>query len=532
MNGAELLVRTLETNGVEYIFGVPGDIENTLFKAMSQSKIKFFNVRQEQAGAIMADVYYRLTGKIGVCFSTLGPGAANMLTGVANATQDRSAILAISGQLAQKKHFEDSHQFINLVELYRGVSKASYMVDRSVDIAAKVQTSIDEALSGKPGPVHLTFPVDVLDEVVTSFLTVNTSSMVSFHYQDEAETLADLIRKSKKVLVIVGSGVARASATRLLLKFLSLYHLPAYCSFQGKGTVPTDFPLNCGVLSRHSKKASQILSTQDLIITIGFDVIEGVEPEIWNGAKKVVHIDSSLPSGTSINRPDLEVVGDVKKILKLLIRQYKPVKKRKIDIEAMKLKVEPPDGIKKMFPLHPAQVTNEIGKVLKHNDIVVSDVGLHKQFLGLYYNASHPHSVIFSNGLSAMGFALPAAIAAKLVKPQKKVVAVVGDGGFQMNIQELATAMENKLAIVCVIFNDGAYGMVKDKQLQTTGTVCAADFKMKLNFKAIAEAYGGKGYEVNNINDLKKVLKEAVREDCLSIIDVPIQQYCDIEVMK
>lgn len=532
MNGAQLLVKTLEDNGVGYIFGVPGDIENEFFSALKDSRITFFNTRIEQAGALMADVYYRLTGKIGVCFSTLGPGATNMLTGVANAHQDRSAVLALSGQLAQEKHFEDSHQYINLIKMYTPVTKESFMIDRARDINVDINNAIKLALAEKPGPVHVTVPIDVLQEDAAHFRTIDHHDEIQFNYAQDLEKLYNKILESGSIIAIIGNGVARARAADELVAFLEAYEIPAFTSFMGKGVIPENHSLNLGVLSRHSKKAKEVLGRHELLITIGYDPIEGVEPDIWEGAGFVAHIDSSIPSARSIYKPDLEIIGNNATIFTDLVTRFKPVKKNHNNLDVMKIIAEEPEGLEHDFPVDPRKILRTLEGVLDESDIIVSDVGYHKQYIGLNYPSYEPHTAIFSNGLSAMGFALPAAIAAKLVHPNKKIVAICGDGGFQMNIQELATAVENNLNITVIIMNDGALGMVKKKQLETVGRHYAAEFKHSPKFSDIAKSYGCDGYEIRSIHELESAIKSAVHSERSSVIDVPIKQYSDIKAMK
>ena len=531
-SGAELLVQTLEENGVEYIFGVPGDIENEFFGVLKDSTITFFNTRIEQTGAMMADVYYRLTGKIGVCFSTLGPGATNMITGVANAHQDRSAILALSGQLAAEKHFEDSHQYIDLIKMYSPVTKESIMIDRARDIDADINKAIKMALQEKPGPVHVTVPINVLKEDARHYRTIDRHDEVSYNYADDLEKLYNKIAESDSIIAIVGNGVVRARAVEELKKFLEEYEIPAFASFMGKGVLPENHRLSLGVLSRHSQKARDVLGKHQVVITIGYDPIEGVEPDIWKGAGFVAHIDSSIPSARSIYKPDLEIIGDNKDILNDLVTKFSPVKKNHASLADMKIVSETPESVEHDFPIDPRYITKTLRRLLAGSDIVVSDVGYHKQYVGLHYPTYQPNTTVFSNGLSSMGFGLPGAMAAKLVLPNKKVVVICGDGGFQMNIQELATIVENQLNIVVIIMNDNSLGMVKKKQLEVVGHHYAADFMSSPNFSEIAKSYGCEGHKISSAEELESVLSDALQSERCTVIDVPIKQYTDIKAMK
>lgn len=531
MIGAELLVRTLEEHGVEYIFGVPGDIENTLFAALKDSRIQFFNVRHEQSGAFMADVYHRLTGKLGVCFSTLGPGATNMLTGVANAHQDRSAVLALSGQLARPQLTFDSHQYINLKRVFEEVTKATFIVKRARDMNADISSAIRIAKREKPGPVHVTLPIDVLDEDASGYRTVSSHQELTFNYEVQLREMYDLIKNSNKVTAIAGPGVVRANASAHLVAFLEKYNIPAYTSFLAKGVIPEGHALNCGILSRHSTKARENLGNQDLVILLGYDRIEGVEPIMWEGARATATVDETSPPDGFV--PTVEVRAPIRDVLESLTTRLDPVRKDAADIEAMRIKTPlVTSEVEEMFPAHPAYVLKVVGELLGRDDVVVSDVGLHKQYVGMYYPAEAPNKTIFSNGLSSMGFSLPAAIAAQLVLPDQNVVAVTGDGGFQMNLQELATAVEHRLPITILIFNDGGYGMVKDRQLRQVKKTYAAQFLHNTHYAKIAEAYGAKGFRLETVKDLRANLRAAIEHRGVSVVDIPIQQYSDIQGMR
>ena len=535
LNGAKILIDTLKENNVEYIFGVPGDIENELFKELKGSGITFFNTMHEQSGAMMADVYSRLTGKLGVCFSTLGPGATNMLTGIANADQDRSSVLAISGQLALDQQYRDSHQYIDLEKLFKPVTKSTRMIYRAKDINSTINELINIAETETKGPVHVSIPINILTEKVKNYRTIKSNKKVIFDYDEQLNQLRKLMQKSDSIVAIIGNGVIRSKSYEKLQEFIELFNIPFYTSFQGKGAIPNNHELNCGVLSRHSQKVKKVLGKQDLIIAFGFDVIEGVTQDIWKGAKKIVHVDNNTPSGDHTTYyPDVEVIGDINDILNKLVNINPGLVHQKSisNLEDMKIRVTPPDGIDDMYPLHPAKVMKDLNSVLSDDDIVVSDVGLHKQAIGLYYEVNKPNQVIFSNGLSTMGFAVPASMAANIACPNKKIVAIAGDGGFQMNIQELATAVEQNQSIVYIVMNDGAYGMVKNKQLETTGVHHAADFKRARDFKSIASGFGALGFSINDPKDFIPTLMLALSSKKVCVIDVPIQQYNNIEMMK
>jgi acetolactate synthase-1/2/3 large subunit len=525
-----LLVEVLETNGVEYIFGVPGDIENEFFGDLQDSSIEFFNTMHEQSGAIMADVYSRLTGNVGVCFSTLGPGATNMLTGVTNAFQDRSAVLALSGQLPSENQHQDSHQYVELPSVYDSVSKEAFTIQRSKDIAVDINKALYTAKLGREGPVHVGLPIDVLKGDGSSHKTTEYSKTSKTNNKKAIKNLYAEIEDANSVIAIIGNCT---TASEELKQFLDEYNIPFYTSFQGKGVVSSDYPLNCGVLSRHSEIVKETLANQDLILTIGYDLIEGVTPDMWSGARTVAHIDETTPTGPAhIYSPDMEIIGDISNILEQIVTQFNPVKNEVEEIDSMVWKIEAPEGIDEIFPLHPAKVVKSLNNLLSDQDIVVPDVGLHKQAVGLYYEAKNPNTVLFSNGLSQMGFSVPASIAAQFVYPERQIVGVSGDGGFHMNIQELTTAVEKDIPVTYLVFNDGAYGMVKHAQLESEGTHYRSEFRSPQDFARIAEGFGATGMSVESTDEIQNVLSNALSLDGVVVVDVPIQQYNEIEMIQ
>ncbi|MBT3297547.1 thiamine pyrophosphate-binding protein [archaeon] len=532
MNGAELLVKTLEDNKVNYIFGVPGDIqgEYLLFKALDQSNINFVYAGNEQSGVMMADGFARVKGDIGVCFSTLGPGATNLVTGLANAMQDNVPILALSGQLPYSKQFIFSHQYVDTVRLFdsRDLTMSASQVGSAQSMHRDVNRAIVEALSGPRGPVHVTIPSDVLTDNAESYPEVTINEEVIYRDDVQISRLEGLLKENNSAVAIVGPGVARAGASSELIQFLERTNIPAYTTFHGKGTMPNNHALNIGVLSRHSKVAKKVLNEKDIILTIGYGPEEGVTPEMWQEAKHVVHINASEPRGVHIYNPKLEVIGDLRNVLsKIGADNQLRMTNQKLD--EMRLVVEMPDNIDEMFPYHPVQVVRILNETLNSDSLVFSDVGLHKQALGLYCDKQ----TYFSNGLSAMGYAIPAAVGACFAAPNKQVVAVTGDGGFQMgNDRSLLTAKEYGHSPIIIVMNDGALGMVESRQLTALGTTHYARFKENPNFKRIAEAYGCKGYRIEESGQLESVLKDSLNHDKPVVIDVPIQAYHNVKMMK
>ena len=528
MKGADIFVKTLEDNGVKYIFGVPGDIELSLFESLSYSDIDFFTVRHEQTGAFMADVYGRLTGKPGVCFSTLGPGAANLVTGVANAYLDRSPMIAISGQLKVDEFHKNAHQYLDLEKIFKPITKQSTVIYSAKQIPPILNKSFEIAKTERPGPIHITLPINILDEDIpnSNYESYNQQNNLAQTqtYEYDIDSVCEAIKKSAFPIIIAGNAVIRQEASEELINFIDKFQILAFSTFQGKGAIPANHRLYLGVISRHLKSVQKTFESADLILNIGYDYVEGIKPDIWETGikKRVISIDTISNTVDRFYRPDIEIVSNLKQYLREFYKNCNcPPKSYNINKNELKSTIEVPRDADSCFPLKPHKVIAEIRNVLDVHDVIVSDVGRHKQFVGLLFKAYHPKTVLFSNGLSSMGFGLPAAIAAKLVNPDGKVVAVCGDGGFMMNVQDLETAVRYKLPITIVIINDSAYGMVKYAQLNKFGKTYGADFGNP-DFKKLAESFGAKGFDVKSTSDLRSTLEEAVYSGKVSVVNVPI----------
>jgi acetolactate synthase-1/2/3 large subunit len=521
MKGASLFVKTLEDMGVEYVFGVPGDIELSLFEELSSSGIEFFTTRHEQTGAFMADVYGRLIGKPGVCFSTLGPGATNLMTGVANAYLDRSPVIAISGQLKTGEFHKDSHQYIDLETIFRPVTKQSMTIQSVKELYPKLCESFEIAETERPGPVHITLPIDVLDEEISDYQSYSKHETPAQAY--DLDKVYEAIKNSTFPIIIAGNAIIRQNASKELVNFMDKYHILAFSTFQGKCAIPDNHPLYLGVISRHLKSVQRNFELADLVLNFGYDLVEGIKPSLWgNGvSKRVISFDTVPNTAEVFYKPDIEVVCNLKQCLKELCENYECTPKSYISKDPFESPEIVSEDANYRFPLRPPEVIREIRNVLGTHDIIVSDVGMHKQFVGLLFRAYHPKTVLFSNGLSSMGFSLPAAMAAKLVNPDRNVLAVCGDGGFMMNVQDLETAVRYDLPITIVIMNDSAYGLVKYAQIKKFGETYGAEFQNP-DFKKLAESFGARGFNVESASDLGNILRAAVHSGKVSVVNVPI----------
>lgn len=526
MNTAELLVKCLENEGVEYVFGLPGEENLHVLQALKHSSIKFITTRHEQGAAFMADVYGRLTGKAGVCLSTLGPGATNLMTGVADANLDRAPLVAITGQVGTDRMHIESHQYLDLVAMFAPVTKWNAQIVRPSNTSEIVRKAFKIAQSEKPGAVHIDLPENIAAmPVVGKPLRIDTRERVYASFQS-IERAAEAISKAQNPIILVGNGGIRARASAALRAFATELNIPVANTFMGKGMLPYHDRLalwSVGLQQRDHISCG--FDHTDLVIAIGYDLIE-YSPKRWNpdGKTPIIHIDQTPAEVDSSYIPLAEVVGDITdslaEILKRANRTGKP------DPYAIHLREEiladyeehaQDDG----FPMKPQKLIYDLRQVMGPEDIVISDVGAHKMWMARHYHCDCPNTCIISNGFAAMGIALPGAIAAKLVHPERKVVAVTGDGGFMMNNQELETALRIGTPFVTIIFNDGGYGLIEWKQQNHFGESGFVHFTNP-DFVKLAESMGLKGYRVQSALDFVPILKEALLQDVPAIIDCPI----------
>ena len=526
MNTAELLIRCLENEGVEYIFGLPGEENLHVLEALKDSSIQFITTRHEQGAAFMADVYGRLTGRAGVCLSTLGPGATNLMTGVADANLDRAPLVAITGQVGTDRMHIESHQYLDLVAMFAPVTKWNAQIVRPSNTSEIVRRAFKIAQTENPGAVHIDLPENIAAmPVIGQPLTTGAieKTYASFHSIEKA---AIAISEAKNPLILVGNGAIRDRASEMVTKFATQLTIPVANTFMGKGVIPFTHPLALWAVGLQQRDyISCGFDQADLIIAIGYDLIE-YSPKKWNPKADIpiVHISVTPAEIDSSYSPMAEVVGDISDALQEILyradRAGKPephALELRAEIRADYAQYEHDDG----FPIKPQKLIYDLRQVMAPDDIVISDVGAHKMWMARHYHCHRPNTCIISNGFAAMGIAIPGAIAAKLVHPNQKVVAVTGDGGFMMNCQELETALRIGTAFVTIIFNDGGYGLIEWKQENQFGHSSFIKFSNP-DFVKFAESMGLKGYRIESCADLIPTLKEALAQDVPAVIDCPI----------
>lgn len=526
MNTAELLIKCLENEGVEYIFGLPGEENLHILEALKNSTIQFVTTRHEQGAAFMADVYGRLTGKAGVCLSTLGPGATNLMTGVADANLDGAPLVAITGQVGTDRMHIESHQYLDLVAMFAPVTKWNAQIVRPSNTPEIVRKAFKIAQSEKPGAVHIDLPENIAAMAAVGEPLRKDSQSKVFASFRSIEEAAAIISQAKNPLIFVGNGAIRDRASEAVTEFATRMQIPVVNSFMGKGVIPYTHPLALWSIGMQQRDLiTCAFEEADLIIAIGYDLIE-YSPKKWNpqGKTSIIHIGATPAEIDSSYIPTVEVVGEItdslQEILKRATRQGLASPRSmelKADIRADYEEYANDSG----FPIKPQKLIYDLRQVLGDEDIVISDVGAHKMWMARHYHCDQPNTCLISNGFAAMGIAMPGAVAAKLVHPDRHVVAVVGDGGFMMNCQELETALRVGTPFVTLIFNDGGYGLIEWKQQNQFGSSAFVHFGNP-DFVKFAESMGLKGYRITSAADLIPTLKTALAQDVPSVIDCPI----------
>lgn len=526
MKASELAIKCLENENVAYMFGIPGEENLDLMDALLESKIQFIQTRDERGAAFMADVYGRLTGKAGVCLATLGPGAMNLVTGVADANMDRAPLVAITGQAGLDRMHKESHQYMDVVSVFKPMTKWNTLLHVPEIIPESIRKAFKVATAEKPGATHIDFPED-LAKMQTA------GEPVPHDFPSDAEPVdacleraAQLIREARQPIILAGNGVVRQGASQVLTEFAEATNIPVAHTFMGKGSIPWTHPLSLLTVGLQARDfVSCGFDRADLVIAIGYDIVE-YHPRLWNLGhdKKIVHIDTQPSESDAAYVTDVEMVGNIKHSLACLLAQgiqpkdlaYASDTLREIILARI---TEYRDD--KAFPMKPQKILSDIRSVLAENDILISDVGAHKMWIARMYPCYQPNTCIISNGFAAMGIAVPGAFVAKLIYPERNCLAVCGDGGFLMNSQELETAVRVGVPFVTLIFNDEAYGLIEWKQMNTFGRPAHIDFTNP-DFVKYAQAFGAKGYRVQGSDELVPILKDAFEQNVPSVIDCPV----------
>ena len=525
MKGGELLVRCLENEGVEYIFGVPGEENIDMLDALIDSPIEFVPTRHEQGAAFIADVYGRLTGRAGVCLSTLGPGATNLVTGVADANMDRAPVVAIAGQGATTRMHKESHQILDLVNLFDPITKYSTQIRTPEIIPEVVRKAFKIAQTEKPGCSFIDFPENIAEAEAGDLAPLRVQYPVTPTAPiGKCAQVAGIINAAKAPVIMAGNGIIRENASEALIDFAEKLNVPVATTFMAKGAIPFSHPLCLGAigLQAHDYVAFGI-DESDLVICVGVDMVE-YHPRLWNPKrdKKIIHIDESPAEVDQHYILEAGVVGQISDSLERIAAKVH--RRRDAPVHKLSNVIKREIGEYRddtAFPVKPQKIVWDLRQALDNEDIVISDVGAHKMWVARMYRAEAPNTCIISNGFAAMGISLPGAIAAKMAFPDRKAVAVCGDAGFLMNSQEIETALRLKLDFVVLIFNDSKYGLIEWHQMRHFGRSTGISFNNP-DLVMYAESFGAKGYRVHKTEDLLPTLKEALGDGTVSIIDCPV----------
>lgn len=527
MNAAELFIECLEAEGVEYIFGIPGEENLAFLEALRTSSIRLVLTRHEQAAGFMAATYGRLTGRPGVCLSTLGPGATNLVTAAAYANLGGMPMVIITGQKPIKYSKQGRFQILDVVRMMEPLTKSSRVIHSGKGLPAMVREGFRLAAMEKPGPVHFELPEDIAAESVTG---LPYPRHIPPHPQaapgaiDEA---AHLIREAKRPLLLMAAGANRLDVFRELHDFIDTTGMYFFATQMGKGAVDQRHPRSLGTaaLSEHDYLHCAI-DRADLILNVGHDVVE--KPPFIMGRNDrctVIHINVFPAQVDDVYFPQLEVIGDVGTTLAALAErvgrcpgcedEYLARIKDDIDSHVYESRLE------NSFPPTPQYIVHELRAAIPENGVLSLDNGMYKLWVARNYRAYQPNTVLLDNALATMGAGLPAAIATRLIRPDTPVVALCGDGGFMMNSQELETAVRLGLDLTVVILRDDAYGMIQWKQAGSGLSVYGLEFGNP-DFVRYAESYGAKGHRITRSEELRPMLQQCIATPGVHVVEVPV----------
>jgi acetolactate synthase-1/2/3 large subunit len=524
-NVAKLIVECLENEGVRFVFGLPGEENLHIVDALADSSIRFVTTRDERGAAFMADIYGALTGEAGVCLATLGPGAINLMLGIADAQLDSHPLVAIMAQAGLDRIHKESHQVVDLVSLYRPVTKWGDMVTLREAAPEMVRKAFKQAQTERPGATFIVLPEDVAErETSARPLRVNVPRDPS-PSDDQVHRAAHVLSEARHPVVLAGFGVARDHSTDALIRFAERLNVPVATTFQGKGVIPDDHPNALGTIGFMVKDYANFgFDEADVVVAVGYDLVE-YSPIRWNpaGDKKIVHVHRTVAEVDANYGLEVGLQGSISESLDAIaaasdiheIMGEVPAVKRLLREELER------GGADEAFPLAPARIVADIRGAMGRSDIVLTDTGAAKMWMARLYPTYQPNTCLVSNGLATMAFSLPGAIAAKLVHPERRVLATMGDGAFMMSVGELETAVREKIPLVVLVWVDGGYGLIGWKQDIHFGRRAAVSFDNP-DFVQLAESFGARGYAIEAAADLAPTLRKALDDEAVSVIACPV----------
>ena len=536
MTGAKALIESLYAEKVDVIFGYPGGVLLPIYDELFDADIKHILVRHEQAAAHAADGYARATGKVGVCLATSGPGATNLVTGIATAYMDSVPMVAITGQVPSSMIGNDAFQEANITGITLPITKHNYLVTDVNDLPRIIKEAFHIASTGRPGPVLIDIPKDIttdeLDFEYPESVELKGYKPTKTGHKKQIKRAAEIISKAKQPVLYVGGGIIAAEATKELLELAQTINAPVTTTLMGKGAFPDDNPLCVGMPGMHGTKyANYAIQESDVLIAVGVRFDDRVTGKVESFAPnaQIIHIDID-PAEISKNvRVDIPIVGNAKSVLKMLMEFISEELNGKTNTAAWVKKVE---KWKKQYPLYyhkddklkPQYIMEQINE-LYPDSIIVTEVGQNQMWAAQYFKYKKPRTFISSGGLGTMGYGFPASMGVKMGHPDKVVFDISGDGSFQMNSQELATVVQNDIPVIVAIFNNGFLGMVRQWQElffeRRYSFTCIDD---SVDFVKLAEAYGALGLRVTKPEEVGPALKEAVESGRPTVIDFVVER--------
>ncbi|MFT7259225.1 MAG: acetolactate synthase-1/2/3 large subunit [Glaciecola sp.] len=536
MKASDLMVKALEAEGVEYIFGIPGEENLDLLESLRNSSIKLILTRHEQGAGFMAATYGRLTGKVGVCLSTLGPGATNLVTPAAYAQLGAMPMLMITGQKPIKTSKQGRFQVIDVVDMMRPITKYTTQVVSGDRIPSVVREAFRLASEERPGAVHIELPEDIADEYTSAKLLKPSVARRPIAEYKAISLAVDMIEKAKSPVLLIGAGANRKLTAKMLQEFVDKTGIPYITTQMGKGVLDESGELFMGNTALSSGDfVHRVIDRADLIINVGHDVVEKPPFFMEDDDQKVMHINFDSAAVDPVYFPQLEVIGDIANTIWQIKEKIKPQDSWTLDFyrdvhDAYIAHREASEDDNR-FPILPERFVREIRKAMPKDGIVTLDNGIYKIWFARNYPAYLPNTVLLDNALATMGAGLPSAIAAKLVYPEKAVITVCGDGGFMMNSQELETAVRLNLHIVVIILRDDAYGMIKWKQANMKFETYGLDYGNP-DFVKYVESYGGKGWRIGATDELLPTLQNCLTDPAVHLIDVPVDYTLNDETLN
>lgn len=531
MKASDLFVTCLEEEGIEFIFGVPGEENADFMISLEKSdKIQFILCRHEQGAAFMAEIYGRLTGNPAACLGTLGPGATNLITGVADSNMDHAPMLVLTGQGSSQRLHKESHQIMDVIAMYTPVTKWATSVLHPDNIPEIIRKAIRIARSEKPGAVLIELPEDIAK------LPTTTTPIPPRRFRRPGpdhkiiNEAYEMLKAAKRPIILAGNGCIRRRTSKQLRKFCEATGIGVVSTFMGKGSVDMDADYCLYTIGLQAKDVvACAVDAADLVLAFGYDMVE-YHPNLWNkdGNKKVIHADFHPAEIDAHYHPDVELIGDLAQTFTMLLERIDENGGLNFDMTQQRAtrdqmyqdlaiyKDDTSEGL-----LKPQKILWDVREVMGAEDILLSDVGAHKMWVARHYHCHEPNTCLIPNGFCSMGFALPGAISASMIYPKKRILAVCGDAGFLMNVQEMETAKRLNVNCVVMVWEDKQYGLIAWKQQSQFGQQTDLTFNNP-NWKQLAEAFGWNGHMLTQSSEIKNVLERAFTEEGPSLVVVPI----------